>query len=109
MQIWKNERKRGGKEKKYVTKWSYSCIIALNDKVFDSETLLVEVWRSERKMAGRKDIYVAKWFLFMFHSSGQLTINLALLVLACVKAWLLALKDVRFSAPGTLETSRVKV
>ena len=60
-------------------------------------------------MAGRKDIYVAKWFLFMFHSSGQLTINLALLVLACVKAWLLALKDVRFSTPGTLETSRVKV
>ena len=60
-------------------------------------------------MAGRKDIYVAKWFLFMFHSSGQLTINLALLVLACVKAWLLALKDVRFSAPGTLETSWVKV
>ena len=62
-------------------------------------------------MVGRKDIYVAKWFLFMYHSSRQVKINLTLHLLACVKAWLLylALKDVRFSAPGTLETSRVKV
>lgn len=62
-------------------------------------------------MVGRKDIYVAKWFLFMYHSSRQVKINLALHLLACVKAWLLylALKDVRFSAPGTLETSRVEV
>ena len=47
-------------------------------------------------MVGRKDIYVAKWFLFMYYSSRQVKINLALHLLACVKAWLLylALKDV---------------